>query len=157
MYSGYTETHIDHLTLRWKKNGCKLLRKERTQQQFERIYTPAYIALLADVALAYRHQNGMALREVCRSMFSEYDDLLFERMAKISVSHLYALKKTNIFVSRAGTYTKTKATTIPIGERKKPFPEGKPGYIRVDSVHQGDLDKEKGVYHVNLVDEVIQW
>ena len=47
--------------------------------------------------------------------------------------------------------------SAPIGERKKPFPEGKPGYIRVDSVHQGDLDKEKGVYHVNLVDEVTQW
>ena len=24
-------------------------------------------------------------------------------------------------------------------------------------MHQGDLDKEKGVYHINLVDEVTQW
>ena len=24
-------------------------------------------------------------------------------------------------------------------------------------MHQGDLDKEKGVYHINLVDEVLQW
>ena len=45
---------------------------------------------------------------------------------------------------------------VPIGERKKPYPEGKPGYLRVDSVHQGDRDKEKGVYHINLVDEVTQ-
>jgi len=156
-YSGYTETHIDHLIARWKKDGCKLLRKERTQQQFERVYTPADIQLLADVALVYRHQNGRALREVCCAMFYEYGDLTFERLAKISVSHLYALKKTNVFVSQAGTYTKTKAVSVPIGERKKPFSEGKPGYIRVDSVHQGDLDKEKGVYHVNLVDEVTQW
>ena len=44
-----------------------------------------------------------------------------------------------------------------IGIRKKPTPLGIPGYIRVDSVHQGDLDKEKGVYHINLVDEVTQW
>lgn len=156
-YSGYTQTHIDHLIARWKNTKHKLCRKERTQQQFERVYTPADIQLLADVALAYRHQNGRALREVCRSMFHEYNDLAFERLAKISVSHLYALKKTNVFVSRAGIYTKTKAVAVPIGERKKPFPEGKPGYIRVDSVHQGDLDKEKGVYHVNLVDEVTQW
>jgi transposase InsO family protein len=156
-YSGYTETHIDHLIARWKRNGHKLLRKERTQQQFERVYTPADIVLLADIALAYRHQNGRALREVCRAMFHEYDDIRFERLAKISVSHLYALKKTRVFVSRAGIYTKTKACATPIGERKKPHPEGKPGYIRVDSVHQGDQDKEKGVYHVNLVDEVTQW
>lgn len=40
--------------------------------------------------------------------------------------------------------------------RMKPRPEGKPGYIRVDSVHQGDLDRVKGVYHINLVDEVTQ-
>lgn len=27
----------------------------------------------------------------------------------------------------------------------------------MDSVHQGDRDGEKGVYHINLVDEVTQW
>ena len=50
--------------------------------------------------------------------------------------------------SKKGTY---------IGIRKKPQHGGKPGYLRVDSVHQGDLDKQKGVYHINLVDEVTQW
>lgn len=55
------------------------------------------------------------------------------------------------------TFTKTRPTIVPIGERRKPSPQGKPGYIRVDSVHQGDLDKAKGVYHINLVDEVTQW
>lgn len=155
-YSGYTKTHIDHLIARYKKRG-KIYRKERTQPSFERVYTPVDIGLLAEVTLAYRHQNGKALKEVCRAMYHTYDDLRFERLAKISVSRLYDLKKTQVFVSRAGIYTKTRPTAIPIGERKKPFPEGKPGYIRVDSVHQGDWDKEKGVYHINLVDEVTQW
>ena len=54
------------------------------------------------------------------------------------------------------TYTKTNPTPVTIGIRKKPEPHGKPGYLRVDSVHQGDLDKEKGVYQINLVDEVTQ-
>ncbi len=36
-------------------------------------------------------------------------------------------------------------------------PEGLPGYLRVDSVHQGDLDKVKDVYHINVVDEVTQF
>ena len=44
-----------------------------------------------------------------------------------------------------------------LGVRKKPRPNGKPGYIRVDTVHQGDLDGKKGVYHINAVDEVTQF
>jgi len=44
-----------------------------------------------------------------------------------------------------------------IGVRRKPDPEGKPGQLRMDTVHQGDLEGVKGVYHINLVDEVTQW
>ncbi len=44
-----------------------------------------------------------------------------------------------------------------IGERRAPRPEGRPGYLRVDTVHQGDRDGAKGVYHINAVDEVTQW
>lgn len=43
-----------------------------------------------------------------------------------------------------------------IGERRKPFPDGRPGFLCVDSVHQGDLDGIKGVYHINAVDELTQ-
>jgi transposase InsO family protein len=46
---------------------------------------------------------------------------------------------------------------VAIGERRKPHPEGKPGYIRIDTVHQGDQDKVKGIYHINAVDEVTQF
>ncbi len=53
-------------------------------------------------------------------------------------------------------FTKTSPTKVNISERKKPFPHGQPGYIRIDTVHQGDLDKRKGVYHINAVDEVTQ-
>jgi hypothetical protein len=46
---------------------------------------------------------------------------------------------------------------VNIGERRKPVPDGCPGYLRVDSVHQGDLDGIKGVYLINAVDEVTQF
>jgi hypothetical protein len=46
---------------------------------------------------------------------------------------------------------------VAIGERRKPDPQGRPGYLRVDTVHQGDLDGVKGLYHINAVDEVTQW
>jgi transposase InsO family protein len=32
-----------------------------------------------------------------------------------------------------------------------------PRHLRVDTVHQGDWDGEKGVYHINAVDAVTQW
>jgi hypothetical protein len=70
---------------------------------------------------------------------------------------LYNLRGRRQYISHATTFKKTNPTPTPIGERRKPFPEGKPGYIRVDSVHQGDREGAKGVYHVNLVDEVTQW
>ncbi len=64
---------------------------------------------------------------------------------------------TRQYRSLALSHTKTQTINRNIGIRMKPITYGKPGYLRVDTVHQGDLDKEKGVYHINLVDEVIQW
>lgn len=156
LYSGYTETHIDHLISRYATQGA-IVRKKRTQPMFPTIYTGADVLLLAEVAEAYDHQNGNALKKVCGEMYGVHKDARFERLAGISVSRLYDLKKTNIFRERTLHYTKTRPTPNAIGERKKPYPDGRPGFLRVDSVHQGDRDKEKGVYHINLVDEVTQW
>jgi len=55
------------------------------------------------------------------------------------------------------TFEKTKPRQVAIGERRKPQPNGEPGFIRIDTVHQGDLDKVKGVYYINAVDEVTQF
>ena len=46
---------------------------------------------------------------------------------------------------------------VSIGERRKPDPQGRPGFLRLDTVHQGDWDPAKGVYHINAVDTVTQW
>jgi hypothetical protein len=54
-------------------------------------------------------------------------------------------------------FTKTQFRKVNIDKQRKPEPNGQPGYIRIDSVHQGDLDKRKGVYHINAVDEVTQF
>ncbi len=41
--------------------------------------------------------------------------------------------------------------------RKPPRPEGCPGFIHIDSIHQRDQDGIKGVNHINAVDCVTQW
>jgi hypothetical protein len=45
---------------------------------------------------------------------------------------------------------------IPIGERRKPDPRGRPWFLRVDAVRQGDWEGVKGVYRINAVDAETQ-
>jgi hypothetical protein len=73
------------------------------------------------------------------------------------VAHLYRLRNTGAYRKRNTSYQPTRPTPVPIGERRKPRPQGAPGYLRVDTVHQGDQDGNKGLYHINAVDEVTQW
>ena len=54
-------------------------------------------------------------------------------------------------------YTKTRPRPVAIAQRRRPCPDGQPGFVRVDTVHQGDLDGAKGVYHINTVDEITQY
>ncbi len=153
--TGYSDTQLDRL-IRRKREVGRVVQKERTQPTFPTIYTPEDIALIAEVDNAEGRRTGGALRKTLADMFLVYGDRRFERLSKISVSHLYNLRGTRVYQSRSLSYTKTPTTSVDIGVRKKPRSEGKPGYLRVDSVHQGDLDKQKGVYHINLVDEVTQ-
>jgi hypothetical protein len=51
----------------------------------------------------------------------------------------------------------TQARQIAIGERRRPDPRGQPGYLRVDTVHQGNQDGQAGLFHINAVDTVTQW
>lgn len=153
--TGYSETQIDRLIARKKKVGC-IVKQKRTQPTFTRIYTPEDVGLLAEVDNAEGRRTGGALKKTLADMFHLYGDKRFERLAKISISHIYNLRGTRTYTSKSLTYTKTNPVTVTIGIRKKPRPEGRPGYLRVDSVHQGDLDTQKGVYHINLVDEVTQ-
>ena len=81
-----------------------------------------------------------------------YGDIRYARLSTISVGHLYNLRQRRGYIERRRVCTKTRATGIPIGERRAPAPDGRPGFIRIDSVHQGDLDGIKGVYHINAVD-----
>ncbi len=153
--TGYSDAQVDRLIARKKQTG-RIVQQERTQPTFPRIYTADDIALLVQVDNAEQRRTGGALKQTLVEMYSVYGDSRFERLSKISVSHIYNLRGTRQYESSTLTYTKTNSTTVAIGMRMKPRPEGKPGFIRVDSVHQGDLDKQKGVYHINLVDEVTQ-
>lgn len=149
--------HIKKLIKRKKKYG-KLRLSENKKNVFPTRYSTSDIAKLIETDNAHGRLSGPATRRILQREYLEFNRTEFEMISHISVSHLYNIRKSKRqYISQILFLEKTKAVNRNIGERRKPKTGGKPGYLRVDSVHQGDLDKEKGVYHINMVDEETQW
>lgn len=156
--TGLSRAQVTRLVAQKKETGRVTL-ATRTQPTFPTTYTPTDIALLAKVDEAHCVLSGPATKKIIEREFTIFGKIEYERLSRISVSHLYNLRGGVRYAHAGVTFTVTKRSKkgVHIGIRKKPDHGGKPGYLRVDSVHQGDLEKQKGVYHINLVDEVTQW
>ncbi len=124
---------------------------------FQNAYTSADIRLLARMDETHGQPSGPTLKTLCERGYQIFAQKEYQQLAAISVSHLYNLRLSKIYQRQRCTLTKTQPATTPIGQRRKPAPNNQPGYIRIDSVHQGDQDKRKGIYHINAVDEVTQF
>ncbi|MBV9036790.1 MAG: hypothetical protein JO182_20030, partial [Acidobacteriaceae bacterium] len=96
-------------------------------------------------------------KRILEREYHEFGRAEYEPLATISVAHLYNLRKHWRYRERRLRYVKTRPVQTAIGERRRPNARGWPGYLRVDTVHQGDQEGVKGVYHINAVDEVTQW
>ena len=131
--------------------------KAYRRRRFSSVYTRADVERLAAVDEAHETLSGPATQKILQRQYYDYGDAKYERLAGISVAQLYRLRGTVAYRQRRVVYQPTRATPVGIGERRAPRPEGRPGYLRVDTVHQGDRDGVKGVYHINAVDEVTQW
>jgi len=113
--------------------------------------------LLAAVDEAHETLSGPATQKILQRAYYEFAEAKYQRLARLSVAQLYRLRQSRGYRERLATYQPTRPTKVAIGERRRPEPNGRPGYLRVDTVHQGDRDGVKGVYHINAVDEVTQW
>lgn len=154
--SGYSRQQVTRLAKQYRKTG-RVRRRQRTTNGFATKYTRADITLLAQVDRLVDDASGTMVKALCQRMLRVYGDERFVRLADISVSHLYNLRQSKLYRGCRRTFTKTQGVNVQIGERCKPQPGGEPGHLRVDSVHQGDMDGKKGLYHINAVDEVTQW
>lgn len=155
--SGYSRQQLTRMIQRYLQEG-KLQRHQKTTNGFELFYSSEDVALLAQLDKRHDTPNGFRVKKLCERAFHTFNDLNYERLSHISVSHIYNLRQSSNYKKYRCHYDKTKSRKgISIGERRKPQANGKPGYIRIDTVHQGDLDGCKGVYHINAVDEVTQF
>jgi transposase InsO family protein len=137
--------------------GEEVKPKPYRRHRFANRYTREDVDLLAMVDELHQTLSGPATQKLLQRAYHDFGEKRFERLARLSVAQLYRLRKSRRYRERRIDYQPTKPTQVSIGERRRPEPNGRPGYLRVDTVHQGDQDGVKGVYHINAVDEVTQW
>jgi transposase InsO family protein len=154
--TGLRRAQVTRLIGQFGTTGAVKLTPSR-RRRFPKHYTTADVALLAKVDQAHGKLSGPATRAILQREYMVFGKQSYERLAAISGGHLYNLRNSSGYRRQRIEYEETRPTPVSIGERRKPRPDGQPGYVRVDMVHQGDQDGVKGVYHLNMVDEVTQW
>jgi len=154
--TGYSRQQITRLVKRWGEGKGLHKRYRAPRNGWVRKFTDQDVALLAQTDALHNTLSGPATVHLMRRALA-YGDTRYARLATISVGHLYNLRKERGYLARRQVFTKTRPTGVAIGVRRAPTPDGRPGFIRIDSVHQGDQDGVKGVYHINAVDCVTQW
>jgi transposase InsO family protein len=155
--SGYSRQQVARLVKRGGEHRPLLKRYRGSRTSFARTYTVADVLLLAHTDTLHGTLSGLATKKLMERAYDVFSDVRYQRLATISVAHLYNLRQQPKYQQQRQVWTKTRPTGIPIGERRAPAPNNRPGYLRVDSVHQGDQDGMKGVYHINAVDCVTQY
>lgn len=151
---GYSRSQIARLIGRYQKSG-KLRVTEYRRYRFPQKYTEEEVGMLARTDELHDWLSGPSTKKILEREYEVYGNVQFKNISKISVAQIYNLRGSKRY--RGKRYTHTKPVVSRIGERVKPESQGRPGYIRIDTVHQGDLARQKGVYHINAVDEVTQW
>lgn len=154
--SGLSRAQVTRLIGSYAASG-KVKAAAYRRRRFVARYSQADVELLAYVDHSHGNLSGPATRRILEREYHEYGQAAFERLSGISVAQIYRFRNSEAYRKRNTSYQPTRPTPIPIGERRKPRPEGRPGYLRIDTVHQGDRDGVKGLYHINAVDEVTQW
>jgi hypothetical protein len=154
--TGFSRAQVTRLIGRWQQTR-RVERKPAHRPRFPWRYSPQDVALLAAVDTAHEDLSGPAVRHILKREFEVYGNLACERLAEISASHIYNLRQSLVYRNIRVRVHHTQARQVSIAERRRPDPKGRPGYLRVDTVHQGHHDGKPGLYHINAVDTVTQW
>ncbi len=121
--------HLTRLIRQYRRAGT-LHGQSKTRRRFATTYTREDVALVAETDRLHQRLSGPATRCLFERAWKQFGDPQFDSTRPVQVN---------------------------IGERRRPDPRDQPGYLRVDTVHQGDWEGAKGVYHINAVDAVTQW
>ena len=138
--SGYSRAQITRLVAQWTDNRLApvpLAKRYRAPTApFARKYTSADVSLLVQMDKANEDVCGPAIAHLLQRAYTVYGDARYQRLATLSVSHLYNLRTSASYQRQRASFTKTRPVCNAIGVRKAPRADGRAGFIRVDSVSQ---------------------
>jgi len=146
--TGLSRAQITRLITRYGEDGEVRVKRSR-RHHFPTVYRREDVALLVNVDEAHETFSGPATQKILQRQYYDFGDQGYRRLAEISVAQIYRLRQSAGYRKQRVVYQSTRAVQVAIGERRAPQPAGRPGYLRVDTVHQGDRDGVKGVYHIN--------
>jgi len=152
--TGYSQIQIKRLIKKYRNGTLKWQKWQKSC--FRAVYSEKDIGLLHGVDSVHR-LSGPATKEILKRELKVFHKKEYGKLANISASHIYNLRKRPWYLRKGKIFDETKSVKVQIGKRIKPRPNGRPGFFRVDTVHQGDLNNTKGIYHINVVDEVTQF
>lgn len=144
---GYKKAQLYRLVKR-ALNGW-LKRKKYQRINPKRIYTSFDIKLLEKTDELHLRLSEKATLEILRREHELFHHQEYQTISRISHGHITNLR--HALVYKNSWINHTKARQIPIGLTQPPENYGRPGSIKVDTVHQREI------YHINSVDEITQW
>ncbi len=130
--SGYSRQQLTRLVKRGGERRSLIKRYRASRTSFARTYTSADVLLLAHTDTLHGTLSGLATKKLMERAYCVFGDARYERLATVSVAHLYNLRQRAGYQRHRKLWTKTRSVTIPIGERRAPAPNNQPGYLRVD-------------------------
>jgi hypothetical protein len=126
--SGYSRQTVTRLVAQYQASG-KLQRRQRTLAGFVRYYSDEDTRLLAELDELHATPCGAAAKKLCERMYRVHGDGRYAALSHISVSHLYNLRKATGYRRQRRHFDKTRPTRSQIAQRRKPDPQGQPGYL----------------------------
>jgi len=119
--TGLSLPQVARLIAKYRKSG-KVEAESYRRHSFAAQYTDGDIALLAEVDRAHERLSGPATRRILERECQEFGKQDFQRLAGISVSHLYNLRRSLRYRRQAAVFELTRPTPVSIAERRKPDP-----------------------------------
>src|SRR3989344_3626723 len=135
--TGYSRAQVTRLITQYIHTG-KVVLSSKGKHSFDKVYQRKDITLLAKTDELHDYPNGAALKKILERMVKVYKMMEYQNIANVSVAQIYNIRHSLTYERLTKKYVGTKPTVSNIGQRRKPDPQGKPGYLRVDTVHQGD-------------------
>ncbi len=121
-----SRAQVTRLIARFGKTG-RVKPTVYQRHRFAQRYTARDVELLARVDPAHETLSGPATPHILKREYEVYGKSDYERLASISVAHLYNLRKRPKYRQQCRNYTKTRATQVAIGERVGPILRGSRG------------------------------